>query len=147
MANTDILSWSQVKNWLPIVSGALVVAGAFFSVRMELAILREKLDQVVSAQERYLQKETAHENLLNNHETRIVVLEIKKTSQAAPSAQLASRHPEPTLVITPIPVNQSVTVHLASTPQPEVKPTPEPTKEPEPTQGLLPIITGLLERI
>jgi len=152
MPKSDILSWSQVKNWLPIVSGSLVIAGAFFSVRTELAVMKEKLDQVVTAQEKYLQKEVTHDDKLNNHETRISVLEVKKTSQTSgQSAQLVSRptiKPEPTIqaqVNTPETHTQSVVIQqVQPTPQPNQQEKPEPTPEPIIT---IPIISQLLEKL
>jgi len=151
--NTNALDWNQIKNWLPIVSAALIIAGAFFSVRIELAVLTSKVDQLAVAQEGFNQRASAADIKLNSHETRITVLEINKQSSIPKPSQISQinpvSNPQPssaTLVPQSQPVSQSQSAQpvnqnvVIEAPKEEQKSTPQPAPAPSPESQSAPIV-------
>lgn len=171
MPTQENVSYKDVKNWLPIISGSLVVAAAFFAVQTQLAVLTEKVNQLADQQGTFITKaedtSLRVSEKLGNHETRISLLESKKQSQAASSAQLSSRSlPETAsadkLEVTspervssqsaPIQQSQSVVVDRSTQEDSAGSPQPASSPSPTPSPSQTPIInfslhTPLLERV
>ncbi len=89
------LNFNQIRNWMPILTSALIVAGAFFSVKTDIAVQTEKIEQMSLVQKDYLQKLDSSDIKLNNHETRITVLESNKQSTVIKSTQIVSAESQP----------------------------------------------------
>ena len=140
------INFTQIKNWWPIITSALIVAGAFFSVKTEIAVQTEKIEQMSQAQKNYLLKSDNSEVKLNNHETRITVLESKKQSTIVIPTQIAQQTTEPTQNQSTRPIEQNIAANEEKSKKPEnkVKENIEKNDEdPEPSP-LAKIVTPLL---
>ncbi|GEM_PF-1746918 len=89
---TSTLQWSQLPVMLSFLSAAVLVAGAFFTVKIDIARLDQKVETLASATEKIPDK-------INDHETRITLLESRKQS-------LLQSPSLPNKVLSPIPSPQ-----------------------------------------
>jgi len=149
------VTWLQVNNIVPLVGSAIMISASFFALSNKVDSVKQDVGYIKENTSSLSTDVKNGDSRINNHETRISILESKRTSFSGQSVQLASRvditpTPQPTQLTSPQ-VQQSVVIQ-----QPVVKPTPQPTpqpnqqEEPEPTPEpiiTIPIISHLLERL
>lgn len=111
------ISFTQIKNWMPLITSALIVAGAFYSLKVAVAVQTEKINQMAEGQRVFLQKYDNSEIKLNNHETRITVLESKKQSSVIQPTQIVKAEP----IQSTQPVQQNITINEEKSKKPENK--------------------------
>lgn len=135
------LNFTQIKNWLPIFTSALIIAGAFYSVKTDIAVQTEKIEQMSQTQKDYLERSDNSDIKLNNHETRITVLESKKQSTVINQTKIVSAEPTIPTKQTPLqeqnqpyqPTKQKAVITDEKPEQKKDKPNTEPENEPKPS--------------
>lgn len=138
------INFTQIKNWWPILTSALIIAGAFFSVKTEIAVQTEKIEQMSQAQKDYLIKSDNSETKLNNHETRITVLESRKQSTVIKSTKIAEQRPEPNQSTQPVEQNVFVTQEESKKPDNKAKEKLEEKEEEPKASPISNLVTPLL---
>jgi hypothetical protein len=53
-----VVSWFQINNWIPLIGSCLALSGVIGGMKIQLARVEEKLDRLVSIEEKYKQVET-----------------------------------------------------------------------------------------
>lgn len=148
MSKQENISWLQFNNTVPIIASAVMIAGSFFALKSDVALLSQKLDRLSEDTKEIITDNRGSADKLNDHETRITLLENKKISTGNTKSSLASKStPAPQVTIqqqTPESDNSSqpVTVNQVQ----EVKPEPTPQPRPEPTPSI-PLVSPILEAL
>ena len=71
------LTWNSIQNWIPIVVIALGVAGTFATLDRRLALVEQKLDNLIVLQREQLQKYSDVETRYGSIAIRVSILETR----------------------------------------------------------------------
>lgn len=78
LKDDSFITWASYSNIAGIVASALMIAASFYGLKIQLAVLVEKMDNhlaVSTVNEQRFQKMV---EVINNHESRITTLEAKQ---------------------------------------------------------------------
>jgi len=73
----DSLTWSNVQNWIPLIIIAVTVGGAFSALDRRLALVEQKLNDLIVLQTNQIQKYSEVELRYSQLATRVTILETK----------------------------------------------------------------------
>lgn len=141
MPKQDNISWLQVNNTVPIIASAVMIAGSFFALKSDVALIKQDTDYIKTSVAKTEAITDGNTLKINNHETRLVLLESRKTSLLGVSlASKESPLPTPSLILPSEPKvadqsAQEVTVNNEQTnvtPSVNSEPTPQPQPQPTP---------------
>ena len=71
------LTWTSIQNWIPIIIISLGVAGTFATLDRRLALVEQKLDNLIALQTQQLQKYSDVETRYGSIAIRVSILETK----------------------------------------------------------------------
>lgn len=75
MKDGDTITWATFNNVVPIVASALMIAGSFFALQTRLALIEQQQANMILILEKREENDVLLTKLVNDHETRIRLLE------------------------------------------------------------------------
>lgn len=102
---SDNITWFQYNNIVSIVVSALMLAGSFYAQKADLALLKQDVGYIKDNISNVSELGKDNSALLNNHETRITLLEKSKVSQKPSNTSVAF---QVTPSVIPIPQKDAV---------------------------------------